>query len=580
VSATAFNWVRKRDGRLVPFEPDKISRALFAALEHLGRPEPFLARELTDSILHFLNADRSGPILTSEQIGELVVKVVRELGQPALARAFEEGSRARLTATPRGEPAGALQARSGPDKPNTGPDRPADTTQVRAGSDELQQVAAWAQETTSTSELAWRIASPILRDYSLQAIFSRDLQAAHRDGLLVLGGLDAPLEMAGCVLRPASPGTADVLSALEQARSLAGGWVAVDGPDHLLARSAETAEAAGNFIAVFQSGLSAARLWGILNLNSASPPPGSEALVLGPLFEDRSQGLAGPRFGQLSEALLESVLSVAGDRSRIRIDWHLGAGDFQPAALPFLQRLVRRVQDGIPVTFVFDRPRRAIALAEGLDRRHPAVLLEVGVCLPRLLDQHSPALDGAELVHKVGSLARMALSAGTQKRDFLRRHSAGRPFLSTGFLLDRARLKVVPLGLEPAVRRVLGAPAGQDEAALDLARQVVARLERVLQEDGECRLLDTCVGSAFPSADFAEMDRLAPGPEAILYISATADSLSSQRIIEVLRDAWQRTEVARVCWVASRQSDRQLLASWEKKQQTEASENLSHPADL
>src|SRR5262249_18497257 len=36
-------WVHKRDGRLVPFEPDKISRSLFAATEALGRPDAFLA---------------------------------------------------------------------------------------------------------------------------------------------------------------------------------------------------------------------------------------------------------------------------------------------------------------------------------------------------------------------------------------------------------------------------------------------------------------------------------------------------------------------------------------------------------
>ena len=39
-------WVQKRDGRLEPFDADKISRALFAASESLGRPDAFLAREL------------------------------------------------------------------------------------------------------------------------------------------------------------------------------------------------------------------------------------------------------------------------------------------------------------------------------------------------------------------------------------------------------------------------------------------------------------------------------------------------------------------------------------------------------
>ena len=42
-------WVYKRDGRLVPFEPDKISRALFATSESLGRPDAFLARELAEN---------------------------------------------------------------------------------------------------------------------------------------------------------------------------------------------------------------------------------------------------------------------------------------------------------------------------------------------------------------------------------------------------------------------------------------------------------------------------------------------------------------------------------------------------
>src|SRR5947209_9563959 len=85
-------WVTKRDGRLVPFEADKISRALFAATESLGRPDAFLARELTDGILHFLVADADG-VPTTDQVAETVAKVIRELGHPALAQAFTDGRR-------------------------------------------------------------------------------------------------------------------------------------------------------------------------------------------------------------------------------------------------------------------------------------------------------------------------------------------------------------------------------------------------------------------------------------------------------------------------------------------------------
>src|SRR5262249_23027027 len=83
-------WVYKRDGRLVPFEPDKISQALFGATESLGRPDAFLARELTDGILHFLGGEIADAIPTTAQVAEVVVKVVRELGQPFLAQAFAE----------------------------------------------------------------------------------------------------------------------------------------------------------------------------------------------------------------------------------------------------------------------------------------------------------------------------------------------------------------------------------------------------------------------------------------------------------------------------------------------------------
>src|SRR5439155_271216 len=80
--------VLKRDGRMVPFEADRISRALFAATEGLGRPDAFLARELADGAVHFLAAECEGQIPTTRQIAQTVIKVVRELGHPGLSAAF------------------------------------------------------------------------------------------------------------------------------------------------------------------------------------------------------------------------------------------------------------------------------------------------------------------------------------------------------------------------------------------------------------------------------------------------------------------------------------------------------------
>jgi hypothetical protein len=564
VSIFSINWVRKRDARLQPFDPDKISRALFAAGEQLGRPDPFLARELADGVLHFLSGEVTGAVITSEQIRDLVVKVVRELGQPALARVFEQGGPGRLTAA-EGEASDASPAGAQLNEPGIEVRRHA--LSVGSPSNDPEEVARSIEEAASPAEAAWGIAGPVLRGYALRAIFSRDLQAAARDGLLVLGGLDAPLEIAGCILRIDFPDSAQLLSAIEQARSLAGRFVVMDGVEYLLARKRAAANSVGSFVHVLQVGLCGARLAGVLNLNCNAPPPAGEELVLGPLFDERSQGPDEAGLDALREELLEAIFHLDPGQSRIRIDWHLRADDFRPAALTRLQRIARRIQEGFPLTFVFDRPKGTVPLAEGLDRRHPALLMEVGVSLPRLLDQRSPSLDPVKFVTKIGSLARLALSSGTQKRDYLRRQSVRRPLLSAGFLLDRARLKVVPLGLKQAVHRVLGAAAPGEEAEDELSRQVLARLERVLQEDGKSRLLDTCVGPAFPSMDFAEGDQLLPpavGQETIV-LAAQRDLPSPEQVIDILRQAWQRPQIVRVRWQSSRTAPRQLLAPWEPR---------------
>ena len=46
-------------------------------------------------------------------------------------------------------------------------------------------------------------------------------------------------------------------------------------------------------------------------------------------------------------------------------------------------RVVRVALRGAPLTFVFDRPRRPLFLAEGVQRRHPAVRLCVDMCAAR-----------------------------------------------------------------------------------------------------------------------------------------------------------------------------------------------------
>jgi hypothetical protein len=605
---SAFAWVHKRDGRLVPFDADRISRALFAAGESVGRADAFASRELTDSILHFLRAEASGTPTTA-QIAELVVKVVRELGQPALARAFAEAQTRKAES---GKQAEEDHRQSGVWKGSTEGWDPRPDLRWAGGANigpTTIQLGQWADALPSPVNLAWRTAGLCLHDYALREVYKRDLVAVQADGLLTLAGLDSPLELAAGVLGIAGTDSAGLVEAVEEARSLAGEYVAVDGPEYLLARAGAAKDAVREFVRELAIGLRLTRLQAVINLNIAVPPPWAEALAEGPLFEQNRQGPETQQTAELLDQLTEHLLAPGVLGSAVRVDWHLSERDFVADKTGSLVRIARRAVEGAPVAFVLDRPRRPIALAEGLDRQHPAVLLVVGLHLPRLLEQCGPQTDPALFLRKLDSLARLALSAATQKRDFLRRHGCGRPTVNRGFVLDRARLVAVPVGLDSATQTLLGRGLSSGGAAREFAQQVVHRLQSVLREDARAHTLDTCVDSALgcrltsagqgndePSdvshpisdrrwplardaAGLTSWDPKASPRDQLLAASAlhgTAGAgsvpvlvteerpLSAEELVDLLRLAWQQTEVTRIRFLRPVPQQRQLTASWEK----------------
>jgi hypothetical protein len=471
-------WVCKRDGRLVPFEADKISRSLFAATEALGRPDAFLAREMADGVVHFLTAEGDDTPPTTAQIAELIVKVVRELGQPALAEAFSQrGAGSAERGAEEGAPRSALRA------PRS-----------------REVVLRFSGETPFAEVLA-----TCARSYSLQAVFTRDLVAARDAGLLTMTGLDAPDRLAACVLGPPFRPGADLTAAVEEAARLAGRCVVLDAPEHLLAVAGRAdARAAAELVLKFVLGLRLTGLHGVVNLNSAAPPSWADDLAEGPLFAGQRRPPPPDALLRVSERMAATCLAPGPVAGRIRIDWHLGERDFESAGRESLLQLARLALDGAPLGFTFDRPRQPVHLAEGVDRQHPAVLLTVGLHLPRLAEQPGIGGDPLLFLHKLGSLARLALSAAVQKREHLRRQDRARPVdqadapaVTSAFLLDRARLVVAPVGLDAVVGRLTEGGLASGGAALDLGRQIVQRLRDVLRQDGRAAHLDTCVDGPF-----------------------------------------------------------------------------------
>jgi hypothetical protein len=393
--------VRQTDGRVESFDADRICGVLFAVGEGLGRPDAFLARELTDGVVHFLNEEYDGETPRAEDIREVVVKIVRELGHPRLAGAYETHT------APRPQP---------PRKPDP-------------------------------------------------PLFGRELMSAHEEGLLVLGGLDAPTKLAARVLPWPRAGA-------ELGRVLGDGLV-LDGPEHWLLHVGMSPEEFVRTVAGFPC---------VFNLNISTPPSSVGAVAPGPLFGEATPG----RPGDVALRLVELVKKG----SPLRIAWHLTGSTTDRR----LAEVVRLSVDGAPVEFVFDRSKRGIHLAEGVDREVPDLLLRVGVRLPHLLGERGQEPDAESLLSRVGTLARLALSAGVQKRAHLRRSG----ILTEGFVLDRARLQVIPVGLGETVERMTGRSLVSAGPALDLGRRIVRTLRDTLRTDGSKLQLAACLDEPPP----------------------------------------------------------------------------------
>jgi hypothetical protein len=403
------------------------------------------------------------------------------------------------------------------------------------------------------------------RSYTLQSVFARDLAAARADGLLTLTGLEHPDRLEGLVLGSVSAAGGGPAEAVEAARGLAGRFVALDGPEYDLAGGETDAR---SFVRNLSVGLRLAGLTAVVNLNAASPPPRAGELGGGPLFPGQAGGVSPERRSSLADALFDELLHIG--REQIRIDWHLGESDCAPEARGRLERVARAALGGAPVAFVFDRSKRLVALAEGADRTTPGVLLTVGLHLPQLAVRDA-AGDAERFLRKLTSLARLALSAGVQKRAFLRQRERVR----NGFLVDRARLVVAPVGLDEVVRTFTGDGLVGGGPALGFGRQIVTRLRDVLTQDGRQAALETCLDG--PASFTLSGDVPAPagvagltpwGPAAVRDQLRAAGALHAvtgcgtlalfvpdknppevAEAAEWLRLAWQRSDVVRLRFV-------------------------------
>lgn len=383
-------FVRQPDGTREPFEPERITRRLFAVAKRLNMADPFLTRELTESIVHFLETDSASSTITTNDIADTVVRVVRELGYPVLSTAYEQRERTII--------AKAL--------PSLGTDRLARRHALGRASD---------------------------RDFSLTKLFPNELVTAHQDGLITIGGLDAPMELAGRV------GT-----------TFGAGEYLADVRTHIAD--------AGTYISELRQ---LAHVHDVRVGSHCRLPINHTVSRTGNLFPSESSPHADDlrAFIRDTSAVLDPTITWY---------WHLAVNDIDEQLTPVFPTITHG-------EFVVDQPKRPAWLGPGLSEHIEGALITVQIHLLKLVEMLGGwPVDANVLCAKAAALARFAKTAGHVKQDWLRKHGDDR--LRAAFLLERAPVVIVPHGLADLISQ-------QQLFTSDLPRQLLEVLRHAIETD-------------------------------------------------------------------------------------------------
>lgn len=531
------SWVIKRDGSQVPFDAGKISRSLFAAGEELSRADAFLCRELTDGVLLFLNREHGGQILATSAIADLVVKVVRELGQPELARQYESGK--------------DRQHRNAPERGPARRARQADWM-TRHVQDVLARDDSLAPETLE-NELTCLLA--------MRSVFQPDILAAQADGLIHLGSLRSCHRLLASVI-PWHSDMLDMIESMAHFRQATGDALILDCPPRGLAANAR----------VLALGLGEEKCHLILNLGRSADQDDWSAMQAAPLFgtpRDRSPEVEP---GRLDLSLCDELAQRS--TGSVQFNWHLTQDSFAPGNESLLREVLKRALSGQRFCFIFDRPNHVVRLGEGIDRGQKAVLMAVGLNLVQLSRQMGEPRTPQRFLAKLASLVRIGLSAAVQKRNHLRALKEKNSLLAQGFLLEKARIVLVPIGLDAAARDLVGQGCcAPSSAGLTFVCRVLEALRRTAQEDGRALLLDATVDSPLTDDLFPPIWQGAGNVsgEQCAGITAWDDDASLQRQIDVCGSMHDVARAGTAIVRLNRDSDhspdellRALRYAWEK----------------
>jgi ribonucleoside-triphosphate reductase len=179
ITPSRFNTIQKRDGRIVPFELEKITAAIFKAAQAVGGQDVVLAEHLAQEVVDYLIFNRKVTLPTVEEVQDAVEKILIEHGHAKTAKAFILYRDSR--------------------------------TRIRDGKSELMDAMAEilvetnrenANVGNSPSAKMLQIASAASRQYYLSRVIPEDIAQAHLSGDIHIHDLDFYAKTLTCVQIP------------------------------------------------------------------------------------------------------------------------------------------------------------------------------------------------------------------------------------------------------------------------------------------------------------------------------------------------------------------------------------------
>ena len=436
-------WIMKKDGRIVPFQEDHICKDLYETGVMLGKPDPFLARELADATSYFLASENPGATLKQEDVIFAVTRTVREFGHPDIALKYPEF---------------------------------AYKVEFGQGSVEVETELFPGRNVKTLQEFN--------RDKMLNSVLTPDLAAGIQEGWIQMEGISFPDG-----LLAASWVKEDWLDMVLQSpkefisgiKNLAAKQIHFEGAEYLaLEQPRIDKKLLKTALSVMDVCLETTGNMGVLHLNFPSAPSWFQGLNYSPLFQPEMQSNKEKAL-LLTRAFIDAWIEASP--KRLKMHWHQ-IGDIDANLKPVFDYLSQNTHN-----WAFSRLAKSGLnyLSNKSDRN---VLDKMSLRLDKL----AKACMRKGILHKFGgrlpSLVRLGISAGIQKRAFIRKIEIERRQneemkvnLGAGFLLEKARLIIAPKGLPELLENIFPGKSLVDDEVTLYVKNVLSVLKETVRSE-------------------------------------------------------------------------------------------------